>query len=37
VVEIVDMGVNGKMWHVVMYEASRSAVLFDGESQICLV
>ena len=28
-----DMGVKGKMWHVVkgMYEVSRSAVLLDGE------
>ena len=28
------MGVKGKMWHVIiksMYEASRSAVLLDGE------
>ena len=28
-----DMAVKGKMWHVIksMYEASRSAVLLDGE------
>ena len=25
-----DIGVKGKKWHVVKYEASRSAVLLDG-------
>ena len=31
-----DMGVKGKMWHVVkgMYEVSRSAVLLDGEKSV---
>ena len=34
-----DIRVEGRVWHVVkgMYEASKSAVLSDGESPICLM
>ena len=32
-VKLWDMGVKGRMWHVIknMYEASRSAILLEGE------
>ena len=38
-VKLWDLGERGRMWRVIkrMYEASRSAVLLDGESQHHLV